>query len=212
MILETLTVGAFAVNCYVVGDESTRQGMIVDPGDEPERIMALVRKLDLTITLIVNTHCHADHVGGLAAVKRATQAQFAIHQAEVPVLEHAPASAVMLIGQRMEPLPQPEILLKDGDELTVGNLTFKVMHTPGHTPGGICLLHDDVCLTGDTLFNMGIGRFDFPGGNYNALMKSITQRLLTLPDNTGIYPGHGPHSTIGTEKNYNPFFSDYQDQ
>src|SRR3990170_2331702 len=131
MILEALTVGAFAVNCYVVGDESTKQGMIVDPGDEPERIMALVRKLGLNITLIVNTHCHSDHVGGLTEVKRATQAPFAIHTAEVAVLEHAPQTAMMLTGQRMEPLPKPETLLKDGDELTVGSLTFKVMHTPG---------------------------------------------------------------------------------
>jgi len=208
MILERLTVGPFAVNCYIIGDESTKEGMIVDAGDEPERILRTVEKLGLTIPLMVNTHCHTDHVGALASVQRATKAKFALHEAELPILKHAVSTSMMLTGMPIEEPPQPEILLKDGDEVTVGGLTFSVIHTPGHTPGGICLLQDNVCLTGDTLFNMGIGRFDFPGGDYDTLMRSITTRLLTLPEDTAIYPGHGPESTIGQEKIWNPFFSE----
>src|SRR3990172_1638699 len=131
MIQERLTVGPFAVNCYIIGDESTKEGMIVDAGDEPERILRTVEKLGLTIPLMVNTHCHADHVGALASVQRATKAKFALHEAELPILKHAVSTSMMLTGMPIEEPPQPEILLKDGDEVTVGGLTFSVIHTPG---------------------------------------------------------------------------------
>lgn len=210
MILKLLPLGQFQTNCYLVGSEVTKEGMVIDPGSDPLVILDQVRQLGLKVNLIVNTHAHLDHVLGIESVKRALEARFALHADEVPILEQAPASASMWFGRPINPIPKPDILLKDGDIIEVGDVKLTVIHTPGHSPGGICLHTDGVVFSGDTLFNFGIGRTDFPGGDYHQLLKSIATRLFSLPDETIVLPGHGPDTTIGEERRGNPFLVGYQ--
>ena len=206
VIIRKLEVGPFATNCYIVGSESNKEGMIIDPADEARLILSSVKKLGLDIKSIVLTHGHIDHIGALKEVKEATDAEVAIHGDDVNLLQDRWLG--MLFGVSYPPPPSPDRLLKDGDSLDVGDLHFSVLHTPGHSPGGICLLGHGVVFSGDALFNYGIGRADLPGGNYNQLMDSIRTRLMVLPDDTIIYPGHGPDSTIGAERQGNPFLHD----
>ena len=203
MILRKLQLGMFASNCYVVGDESSKDGMIIDPGAEADQIMRVVEDLGLNIKLIVLTHGHMDHVGALKEVKEVTGAQIAIHTEDAPSLQ----GSIMrhMFSRSSEPLPSPDVLLKEGDTVDVGELHFQVLHTPGHTPGGICLLAEGIVFTGDTLFNFGIGRADFPGASYDQEVESIRNKLMPLPDNTIVCPGHGPDTTIGVERKVNPF-------
>lgn len=206
MIVKALALGPFGTNCYVVGSPSTRLGMIIDPGAEAEAIVGMVRQTGLSISLIVLTHAHVDHIGALSSVKKQTKAQFALHEMEKRVLSFSANEALGFFNLgSFEPPPQPDRLLKDGDRIKVGDLDFEVLHTPGHSPGGICLLGDGVVFSGDTLFNYGIGRTDFPGGSYKQLIKSIRDKLMVLPDDTIVYPGHGPATTIGEERRGNPF-------
>jgi glyoxylase-like metal-dependent hydrolase (beta-lactamase superfamily II) len=205
MILRKMELGDFGSNCYLVGDEDTKEGMIIDPGDDGSSIMKQVKALGLSIMIIVLTHSHIDHVGGLADVKKATGAVIAIHENEAPFLLKQPR--LMEFMPPTPPSPPADRLLKDGDVIKVGKLKFKVLHTPGHTSGGICLLGDGVVFTGDTLFNFSIGRADFPGSDYDQEMQSIRSKLMTLPDETKVYPGHGPATTIGTERKGNPFIN-----
>ncbi len=205
MIFKRVVVGALEVNCYIVADEETKEGVIVDPGDNADEIMDFIRKNQINVKYIINTHCHFDHIGGNKKVKEQTNALLALHAQELPLLERAEGSAA-LWGFRVEPSPPPDILLQGGEKLLVGNIAIEVIHTPGHSPGGICLKVNGRVITGDTLFAGGIGRTDFPGGDAYTLLNSIKEKLFTLPDNTEIYPGHGPSSTIGNEKIYNPFF------
>jgi glyoxylase-like metal-dependent hydrolase (beta-lactamase superfamily II) len=205
MILRKMELGDFGSNCYLVGDEDTKEGMIIDPGDDGSSIMKQVKALGLSIKIIVLTHSHIDHVGGLADVKKATGAVIAIHENEAPFLLKQPR--LMEFMPPTPPSPPADRLLKDGDMIKVGKLKFKVLHTPGHTSGGICLLGDGIVFTGDTLFNYSIGRADFPGSDYDQEMQSIRSKLMTLPDETRVYPGHGPATTIGTERKGNPFIN-----
>ncbi len=206
MIIETLIVGPFGANCYIVGSPATKRGLIIDPGDEAEAILKTVQRLDLAISFIVVTHVHIDHIGALSPIKQATKAQFLLHEAEKDYLSAGINRMLATFGlESSESPPQPEKLLKDGDLIEVGDLQFKVLHTPGHSPGGVCLYGNDVVFTGDTLFNLGIGRTDFPGGSYKQIIKSINEKLMVLPDETIVYPGHGPSSTIGEERKGNPF-------
>jgi hydroxyacylglutathione hydrolase len=163
--------------------------------------------MGLSISLIVITHAHIDHIDALRAVKERTNAPFAIHEAEKKLLSTAPPmNIVASLGlSPFKSAPQPDRLLKDGDRVDVGGLHFEVLHTPGHSPGGICISGHGVVFSGDTLFNFGIGRTDFPGGSYERLMKSIHEKLMILPDETIVYPGHGPPTTIGDERRGNPF-------
>lgn len=206
MILETLVVGPFASNCYIVGSESSRKAMIIDPGAEARRILKAVNDLRLTVLLIVATHVHVDHVGALAPVKEATGARFALHRdeakADLGVFSRMLAS---MMGGSFSSLPEPDWLLKDGDKINVDGLQFTVIHTPGHSLGGISLYGNGVLFSGDTLFNYGIGRTDFPGCSYAQIMDSIQNKLMTLPDETVVYPGHGPATTVGEERRSNPF-------
>jgi glyoxylase-like metal-dependent hydrolase (beta-lactamase superfamily II) len=207
MILKTLELGPFASNCYIVGSEKTGEGIIIDPGAEADVILDTVRELNLSIPLIVATHSHIDHVMALPKVKKATEARFAIHEAESKggMPGKFGQMLAMFTGLSLEPLPSPDRLLHDGDVIEVGDLRFTVLHTPGHSPGGISLLGNGVVFCGDTLFNYSIGRTDFPGCSYEQLMHSIFTKLMVLPDETRVLPGHGPETTIGFERKRNPF-------
>jgi glyoxylase-like metal-dependent hydrolase (beta-lactamase superfamily II) len=206
MILKLLTVGPFASNCYIVGSESSKRGMIIDPGAEAKLILKTVNDLGLTISLIAVTHMHFDHVGALTPVKEGTGAKFALHEAETEAgLGVFSRMLSSMTGGSFSQLPKPDRLLKDGDTIDIDGLHFTVLHTPGHSPGGISLYGHEIVFTGDALFNYGIGRTDFPGCSYDQLMASIQNKLMTLPDETIAYPGHGPSTTIGEERRGNPF-------
>jgi hydroxyacylglutathione hydrolase len=206
MILKTLVVGPFASNCYIVGSESSQRGIIIDPGAEAKLILRTVNDSSLTISLILVTHAHIDHIGALATVKESTGAKFAIHEAEAAAgLGMFSRMLSSMTGGSFSQPPKPDKLLKDGDKIEIDDLSFTVLHTPGHSPGGISLYGHGILFSGDTLFNHGIGRTDFPGCSYEQLMGSIQNKLMTLPDETIVYPGHGPATTVGEEKRGNPF-------
>jgi hydroxyacylglutathione hydrolase len=207
MIVKALVVGPFASNCFIIGSEKTKEGMIIDPGADAKNILNAVRDLDLSIVLIVATHNHIDHLGALRPVKDGTGAKYAVHEADSKEAMPAMFGRMMglMLGSSLRAPPKPDRLLKDGDIIEIGDLKFNVLYTPGHTPGGISLLGDGVVFSGDTLFNFGIGRTDLDGGDYGKLMDSIMTKLMVLPDSTIVYPGHGPETTIGAEKKWNPF-------
>jgi glyoxylase-like metal-dependent hydrolase (beta-lactamase superfamily II) len=202
MILETLALGDYKANCYIYASEIRKIGLILDPGDEADTILGRVKELDLSIEYIVLTHGHPDHTGALKQVKDATGAPVAMHAADTPLLRDKFLHS--LLGFRHSDVT-PDRLLSNGETIGEGEIVLKVLHTPGHTPGGICLLGPGLVFTGDTLFNMSIGRTDLPGGNAQQLLSSIHDKLLSLPDDTIVYPGHGPFSTIGDERRDNPF-------
>ncbi len=206
MIIRTIAVGPFASNCYIVGSESSHRGIIVDPGAEAKLILKAVADLGLKISLIVVTHAHFDHVGALMPVKSETGARFAIHEDEAKAsLGTFSRMLSSMTGGSFSQPPKPDRLLKDGDKINVDGLQFTVLHTPGHTPGGISLYGERVVFSGDSLFNYGIGRTDFPGCSHEQLIDSIQNKLMTLPDETIVYPGHGSSTTIGEERRGNPF-------
>jgi glyoxylase-like metal-dependent hydrolase (beta-lactamase superfamily II) len=189
-----------------VGPEAGKHGLIIDPGAEGKQILRAVNDSGLRISIIVITHAHIDHVGALAAVKEGTGAKFAIHEAEAAAsLGMFSRMLSSMTGGSFSQPPKPDRLLKDGDTIDVDGLSFTVLHSPGHSPGGISLYGNGILFSGDTLFNYGIGRTDFPGGSYEQIMDSIKNKLLKLPENTMVYPGHGPATTIGEEKRGNPF-------
>lgn len=204
MILETLVVGPLAVNCYLLGDESTREAIVIDPGGDARKIIDAIKAAQLRVVAIVNTHAHFDHVGALTEVRDFTGAPFMLHADEAPILGAAQMSAAMF-GMSV-PQPKPaDRLLRAGDVVSAGSIVLTVLFTPGHTPGGICLLEGKHVFVGDTLFQGSIGRTDFPGGDYGTLMASIRDQLLPLPDATIVHAGHGAATTMGEEKQFNPF-------
>jgi glyoxylase-like metal-dependent hydrolase (beta-lactamase superfamily II) len=208
MIFETLVVGPLGVNCFILGCAESREGMVVDPGGEPDKIIAAITRLGLHIPCVINTHGHFDHVGGNRKVLEYTGAELLVHEGDVQYLSRA-AEVAVKYGVTTENSPQPDRFLEDGMILSFGKYRLEVLHTPGHTPGGSCLYiaEEGLVITGDTLFADGVGRTDFPGGSHNALIKSIRTRLMALPDATKVYPGHGPSTTIGHERHYNPYIN-----
>ncbi len=208
MIIEQIQIGGFEIFCYALGDEKTGMGIVVDPGGPAGPILKRARDRGITqITHIVNTHSHVDHVSGNKEAQDATSAPIAIHELEAQELLHPNRGMLAMFGA--EPSPAPAILLKDGDLITFGNESVSVIHTPGHTRGGICLYFSGHVITGDTLFVGGVGRTDLPGGSYEILQNSIRTRLFSLPEDTVVLPGHNygvtPTSTIGREKRENVF-------
>ena len=206
MIIKILAVGSFAANCYIVGSTSTYKGMIIDPGADADVIMKTVQETGLSISIIVITHAHMDHVGALREVKQKTNAQFAIHEAEKGFVFSTPMRMLTSLGvSPIKSPPRPDISLRDGNLIDLEDLHFEVLYTPGHSSGGICLSGHGVVFSGDTLFKLGIGRTDFPGMSHERLIISIREKLMVLPDETIVYPGHGPPTTIGDERRGNPF-------
>ena len=197
-----------AVFCYLIGDEKTRTCALIDPASETKRVLSEAQKAGYKVTHIINTHCHADHIGGNADVKAATRARICIHKDDAGRLGTMTNSAMARVfGGRGS--PRADVLLEDGDTIAVGSTEPKVIHTPGHTPGGICLYHDGHLFTGDTLFVGAVGRTDLPGGSRKQLIRSIREKIYTLPATTVIWPGHDygqrPSSTVGQEKRTNPY-------
>ena len=207
MIFESIAVGPLSVNCYVFGCESSHEGVVVDPGGDAELIIRMVKQHGLKIHTIINTHGHFDHVGANRQTMAAFGARLLIHQADAHLLAMS-ADVARKYGLEGENSPTADGYLTDGMEILFGSSRLKVLYTPGHTLGGCCLYIEEEhkVITGDTLFADSIGRTDLPGGSHEQLLESIRTKLFTLPDDVIAYPGHGPHTTIGHEKNCNPYF------
>ena len=199
----TLVVGRLQTNCYVV--QSRSEAVVVDPGDDGDRILRFLESIKAKPKSIIATHTHFDHVLGVNVVRRATGAPFLIHKDDLPMLESMQDRVQHFIGLQVPPPPKVDNFLKDGDNLKLEHEIIRVLHTPGHSPGSISLSGDGYVFTGDALFNQSIGRTDLPGGDLETLMYSIREKLFKLDDKTTVYPGHGPETTIGDEKLANPF-------
>lgn len=210
-MIKTIEVGPLEVNCYIIGSESTRAVFIIDPGDDVARILTVVREGNLSVEGIINTHGHVDHAGGVKHLQDELGAPYYIHRAEQPILDALPLQQEQF-GLYLSGIPRPDHHLEHEQILSAGDIRLKVLHTPGHSPGGICLHTGDVLFTGDTLFAGSVGRCDLPGGDPEKLESSITRHILTLPDSTRVYPGHGPMTTIGRERRFNPFLQGFQVQ
>lgn len=204
MIFQVIPVGSLDVNCYILGSDRTKEAVVVDPGGDAELIIRKIKGLGLKITDIVLTHGHNDHIGALDEVQRFTGATVRIHQADAAMLTSSQLNLSAYMGRPFTCEPA-DLLLRDGDRLQVGDLDLAIIHTPGHTRGGICINTGQVLISGDTLFAGGVGRTDFPGGSHEVLVNSIQTKLFKLPDETEVYPGHGPATTIGEEKRENPY-------
>jgi hydroxyacylglutathione hydrolase len=208
MILEKLTVGPFQENCYVVGDEATGTGVLFDPGDEAARVALAVERTNLEIEKIIVTHAHIDHVGAVAALVDEYACPVLMHAEAEPMLGQLPSQALMM-GLRFGKVPAVDGYIEDEEVVRIGGLDFRSLYTPGHAPGHLAFYSEGegVVISGDALFAGSVGRVDLPGGSMETLMRSINERLLTLPDETRVLSGHGPETTIGEERRHNPFLA-----
>jgi hydroxyacylglutathione hydrolase len=204
MVIRKLVVGPLENNCFMIADEETAECLVTDPGDEPDRILDLIKENNFKVQYILCTHAHFDHVGALPEVKEGTGAKIVLHSDDLVIYRNAPEYAKSW-GFEIDPLPEPDMLVSEGDVLRLGDLEFRVLHTPGHSPGGICIYGEGILITGDTLFAGSVGRTDLYGGDVKKLKTSF-KRLMCLPDETRVLPGHGPESTISRERTGN-FFS-----
>lgn len=206
MIFETLVVGQLGVNCFILADPETKEGVVVDPGDEAGAILELIKAKGVRVKYILNTHGHFDHIGGNRRLVEATGATLMIHRGDEPFLSRASRSATTY-GLKADDSPPPAAYLEDGQTITFGSRELRVIHTPGHSPGGSCfyLPSEGKLISGDTLFAESIGRTDLTGGSQDQLISSVRSKLLVLPGDTRVYPGHGPATTIGHEKRHNPY-------
>jgi hydroxyacylglutathione hydrolase len=204
VIIKTLQVGMIGTNCYIVACSETKEAAVIDPGDEAQRIIKTVKENGLSVSVIINTHGHWDHVGGNNELFQLTGAPVLIHEKDASFLTEEKLNLGTFMGKK-GPSHMADRLLKEGDQVKVGNLSFSILHTPGHTPGGISIVGKNVVFVGDTLFAGSIGRTDLPGGGFDILIRSIKDKLFSLDDSYIVYPGHGPSTTIGWERKNNPF-------
>jgi hydroxyacylglutathione hydrolase len=206
MIHKILPVGPLHCNCSIIGDETTREAMVIDPGDNIEDVLAIIREQKLQVKQIVITHAHIDHVGGAMKLRAATGAPILLNQNDYALLKMLDVQASWL-GMTAPEEVTIEADIADGQSLQAGSLKADVLHTPGHTEGSVCLYFpaEKLLIAGDTLFARSIGRTDLPGGSYEKIMRSLHDRVLTLPDETVVIPGHGQRTTIGEEREENPF-------
>lgn len=200
----SLQVGYIATNCHIVYCEETKDAFVIDPGGEPERIIKMIDKLGVRPVAILNTHGHLDHIGANDALAKKYQAKVYIHTDDAAMLTSSKKNLSGMFGVGFVCNPA-DVLLSDNDEIALGEHLFKVIHTPGHTPGGVCFFSDHVLISGDTLFRQSVGRTDFPTGSAKLLTGSIKNKLFCLPEETVVYPGHEENTTIGYEKKHNPF-------
>ncbi|MGO8817051.1 MAG: MBL fold metallo-hydrolase [Terriglobia bacterium] len=210
MIHEILPVGMLACNCSILGDELTREAVVIDPGDDIEQVRQILAKHRLRVKYIIATHAHIDHVGGIEKLKQATGAAVLMHQNDLPLYQDLAMQAEWL-GVAVPGMTDVDQFLKEGDSLRWGTLSLEVLHTPGHSPGSVSLHlpgENHRILSGDTLFQGSIGRTDLWGGSYEEILRSIRSRLLIFPDQTPVFPGHGLPTTIGEERERNPFLQD----
>lgn len=206
IILDRFEVGPFLVNAYILGCTRTKLCAIVDPGDEGDRILSRCRELGLTVQTIVNTHGHADHILDNGYVKKETGAPIIIHPRDAPMLTD-PYHNLSAYFSQPQTSPPADLFFREGEPFKIGELTFDVLHTPGHSPGSICLVDGSIALVGDLLFYDSVGRSDFPGGSHHTLIRNIKEKLLPRGDHVRAFPGHGPDTTLGRERRENPFLS-----
>lgn len=206
MIIKEMAVGPIMANCFIVGCEETKDAVVIDPGDDTDRILLALADLSLKVRYIINTHGHFDHVGGNRKMKAATGADILIHSLDAHMLGSLSSTAAAW-GLSTDDSPPPDRTVEEGDRIDFGTLALTVIHTPGHSPGGISLYTEGNVFVGDTLFAGSIGRTDFPGGDYGTLISSIRNKLLILGDDVRVFTGHGPETTIGRERQFNPFLA-----
>jgi len=204
-IVRGIVVGVFAENAWVIGNRRTGEAIAIDPGDQPDEILAMASDMGVTIKLIANSHAHIDHILGVRGVQSATGARFLLHQGDLAIARNAAGTAAGFLGRPVDPPPDPDAYPADGDEIDVDGVKLKVIHTPGHTAGRLSCDTEGMLFSGDTLFQGSIGRTDLPGGDYDQEMASIVDKLLTLPDETVVLPGHMEETRIGFERQANPF-------
>lgn len=208
MIIKELAVGPLMANCFLAGCEETKEAVVIDPGGEADRILSSLAESELKVKYIINTHGHFDHVSANGKMKEATGADLLIHPLDAPMLSMLSSNAAVF-GISVENSPDCDRTIEEDESVSFGNFTLKIIHTPGHTPGGISLYSDGIIFVGDTLFAGSIGRTDFPGGDFDTLISSIKTKLFKLEDDVRVLSGHGPETSIGREKRFNPFVGQF---
>ena len=206
--MKVLVVGSLGVNCYILHEEGHDEAVVIEPGGSEEAVWMHISAEGLTLKAILNTHAHADHIGAVDFLREKTGAKFYLHEADAPMLLDARKNLSAFMGMPIVTKPA-DVLLKGGEILDICHMKFPVLHTPGHSPGGICYLMEDRVFSGDTLFAESVGRTDFPGSSAKDLMTSVREQLLVLPDEIKVYCGHGPETTIGHERKYNPYINGF---